>query len=47
MKKSSKKQTTSKTKWGYQNLQLASCRQDNLIEGKTRKKSLILKGIEF
>jgi hypothetical protein len=40
MKKISiKKQSTNKTKWGYQNLWVVSCRQDNSIEEKTYKKT--------
>jgi hypothetical protein len=38
MKKSLKKQSTSKTKWDHQNSWVKSCEQDNLI-GKTRKKT--------
>jgi hypothetical protein len=34
-KKNIKKQSASKTKWGYQNLWVISCRQDNSIEEKT------------
>ena len=30
-------------KWGYQNLQIGSCRQDNPIEGKTGKKKFNFK----
>jgi hypothetical protein len=30
-------------KWGYQNLQIGSCRQDNPIEGKTGKKNFNFK----
>jgi len=32
------KQSTSKTKWGYQNPRVGSCKLDNQIEGKATKK---------
>jgi hypothetical protein len=50
MKTKFKKQSTSKTSWGYQNLQIETCVQGNTIEGKAKwekKWSLILKKIEF
>jgi hypothetical protein len=41
-KKNIKKQNASKTKWGYQNLWVISCRQDNSIEEKTYNKVIKL-----
>ena len=43
MKKSTKKQSTSKTKWVYQNPQVGSYGQDNPIEGKIEKKKFNFK----
>jgi len=39
-KKSSKKQSTSKTEWGCQNSWVVSCEWDNPIESKIGKKTV-------
>jgi len=43
IKKNTKKQSTNKTKWGYQNQRrVGLCEQDNQIEGKTEKKKSLI-----
>jgi hypothetical protein len=37
MKINLKKQSISKTRWGYQNLQVETCRQGNTMEGKAKR----------